>query len=1143
VTLTNFVNYASLVRTGTGDISIATAHDLVLQSPLSLIYTAGTGYDVDGTTSQPLAGFTQYNGILTVSGPSSSDTLPASTFATHGGNVGLAVGGNIIGAMNAGLTVDSFNEAGAGTDQELPYEMTALGSQLKLQNWILPTDEITVPSNNTTFPALQGGFSGLYASDSWMLGLVNTTKTTYYTLQFANVTSSNVNLLPTPGDYQLAWYTWYPFLENTIGAFGGGNIAVRAGGNITSVQFVSPTNARDAGPMLAGTNYYAAAQTGLYVQGGGNVSVQAGGSINDVYTYVQNGKTLLQAGGSIGCSSACGTNQAVTTPIVLETSTGDVSILAGASIYISDQTVEPDVIANAEPKIILSGISLIQNANALSDISAPVNKDKTVARESTVLTGLLTSVPTGTLTLEAIGDVTLDVARPAASNLGAPWNTIQGILPPSVNLISFEGNVINQGNFTTYPAPTGTVNLLAQGSVVLDEGFVLSDASPSVMPTIANIAALLAPYNQMVTDTNAATETLLPSYSQIGQGTFNGITLFGGPNYLPGQDPNYFVLGGDVPDQLNRDLRSLPVSPQAEAERHAGLHAGDSNPARIIALTGDVSQDGVTEANSSQQPAPAFVSPYEDITKATEIFAGEDIVDLALIGQNNNVSDVTSITAGRDIIWPLATSTYTVPFAIEVGGPGNVVVMSGRNVDLGSSAGIQTIGNVLDPALPATTPGASITIETGLGSVLTQPAYANFISQYVNPATASSNQFAEPLQLFDASGNPIGSSAEAYAYLQSLPPVVQDVLLNRIFFALVRDSGREHTGAAGGGNYELGFGGNTIDAAGVLNPAFTNYQRAFAVIGTFLSTVSPSPYTSGSFLGGLSTVRTRAGGNITILAPNGQIEVGLVSPPSFFPGYSSPTDPTYALGFGVVTEEGGDVSLYANGDISVDQSRVFTLEGGDITAISRTGNIDAGKGAKTVQVIQPPYVAYDVYGNISITAFGPASGSGIQVLRALPNAPISLADLIAFQGVVNADDAGISVSGNLNIAAVAVLNASNIQVGGIATGIPVVQAPNIGALTSASTAAGAATKSVEMPNGSNDNTGQSSIIIVEVLGYGGGDDNDTQDQDDEQDKKKHKSENDRNYDRNSAVQVVGYGGLTNKEVRTLSEEERQKLSH
>jgi hypothetical protein len=89
-----------------------------------------------------------------------------------------------------------------------------------------------------------------------------------------------------------------------------------------------------------------------------------------------------------------------------------------------------------------------------------------------------------------------------------------------------------------------------------------------------------------------------------------------------------------------------------------------------------------------------------------------------------------------------------------------------------------------------------------------------------------------------------------------------------------------------------------------------------------------------------------------------------------------------------------------------------------------------------VQAIQPPNVSYDVYGNVRITPYGPSSGSGLAVLRALPGVPLGNADLIAMHGFVNAGDAGIRVSGTLNIAALAVFNAGNIQVGGKATGGP-----------------------------------------------------------------------------------------------------------
>jgi hypothetical protein len=216
----------------------------------------------------------------------------------------------------------------------------------------------------------------------------------------------------------------------------------------------------------------------------------------------------------------------------------------------------------------------------------------------------------------------------------------------------------------------------------------------------------------------------------------------------------------------------------------------------------------------------------------------------------------------------------------------------------------------------------------------------------------------------------------------------------------------------------------------------------------------------------------------------------------------------------------------------VNQSRVFTLEGGDMTIVSQSGNIDAGKGAKTVQAIQPPSVRYDTYGNETITSYGSASGSGIAVLHTLSSVPLGNVDLIAFAGSVNAGDAGIRVSGNLNVAAVEVLNAGNIQVGGTATGVPVVLAPNIGALTSASNTAGSETKAIEQP-ASPGKGDQPSIIIVEFLGFGGGDGDPEQKRNPEPER--------HSQDPSSPVQVIGGGVLTPEQQELLTDTERRRF--
>ena len=57
-------------------------------------------------------------------------------------------------------------------------------------------------------------------------------------------------------------------------------------------------------------------------------------------------------------------------------------------------------------------------------------------------------------------------------------------------------------------------------------------------------------------------------------------------------------------------------------------------------------------------------------------------------------------------------------------------------------------------------------------------------------------------------------------------------------------------------------------------------------------------------------------------------------------------------------------------------------------------------------------------------------------------------DLVAPLGTVDPGEAGIRVSGNINIAALHVVNAANIQVQGESKGIPATATVNTGALTS-----------------------------------------------------------------------------------------------
>jgi len=130
------------------------------------------------------------------------------------------------------------------------------------------------------------------------------------------------------------------------------------------------------------------------------------------------------------------------------------------------------------------------------------------------------------------------------------------------------------------------------------------------------------------------------------------------------------------------------------------VHTGDNNPVQIVA-----GQDIVD------------LSLY--LTKEADIRAGRDIKQLVYVGENIAPTDVTSITAGRDIDYIYNTSSAqslpilssTDNYGIEQGGPGTLVVQAGRNIDLGNSGGIQSVGNFYSPQLSST--GCDVIVAAG----------------------------------------------------------------------------------------------------------------------------------------------------------------------------------------------------------------------------------------------------------------------------------------------------------------------------------------------------------------------------------------------------------------------------------------------
>jgi hypothetical protein len=226
------------------------------------------------------------------------------------------------------------------------------------------------------------------------------------------------------------------------------------------------------------------------------------------------------------------------------------------------------------------------------------------------------------------------------------------------------------------------------------------------------------------------------------------------------------------------------------------------------------------------------------------------------------------------------------------------------------------------------------------------------------------------------------------------------------------------------------------------------------------------------FDAGIATLR---GGTIQTLTPGGPVILG--AGVAVAPGANT----------GIITYAGGDIQMLSSGSVLLGQSRIFTEFGGSIQIWSEHGDINAGIGAKTTVVYQPPDITYDSFGAIEQSPTAPTSGAGIATLDIIAGSTVGDVDLVAPEGVIDAGEAGIRVSGNLTLAARAVLNAANIEVGGKSTGIPVVAAPNLGAVEAAAAAAGAATaiaSNAAQQQQSQRAQAANSTITVEIIGYG-----------------------------------------------------------
>jgi hypothetical protein len=854
-----------------------------------------------------------------------------------------------------------------------------------------------------------------------------------------------------------AWWVDFSNFFEGVGALGGGDVSLIAGNDIVNIDAVAPTNARMQGKNSAGGNLKPA-DAKILELGGGDIMVSAGNNIDGGVYYAERGEGTLAAGGAITTNSArspqLGILDASGTEILYDRSTWlPTTIMVGKAHF--NVSALKDVLLGpvTNPFLLPQGLNnrfwyktYFNTYSQTSGADISSFGGSVTLRSATTLPGAATAT---SILANWYGTQNLFYGDGASTNASyfQPWlrlsevdlsnfQTVFYLGAPNLKASAFSGDVNLVGALTLFPSTSGTIELAASGGIIglqsTGEGSINGENRSVWTAATVNISD--------------ADPALFPGVaSPIAYQTLSGRTRLRA--VMSDLNP-YAAVNVSLQETGSFSGQASSIDTKRSLHSESILHKGDTSPIRLYATGGSIT--GLT-----------LFAP-----KVTRIIAGKDITDISFYIQNVSDDDVSIVSAGRDVIpynenSPIRslasneakgnhigdatrrTSTdalsNTLAGDIQINGPGYLEVLAGRNLDLGTGpnytdgtgVGITSIGNYRNPFLAFE--GASIVAMAGVQGKSGGAALG----------LAGSNLDFTDIMIE-------GAEKQSYASKE-----VEYINTLGTFIKLLQQAGTESEIT---GSYATGF---------------TAIDNLFGgVTGT------------GEIYTRARDIRTSTGGAITIAAPSG----GLTMASDI---YGNPSTPP-----GIVTEYGGEVSIFTHGSVEIGKTRIFTLRGGDMTIWSSTGDIAAGTSPKTVVTAPPTRVVIDTTSaDVSTDLGGLATGGGIGVLASVKGGEPANVYLIAPVGTVDAGDAGIQATGDIKIAAAAVLNADNISAGGTTSGVPTaptVAAPNISGLTSGSSSSAATSSAAESVANQGAKQTQEpvetpSIITVEVLGYGGGD--------------------------------------------------------
>ncbi|MHA3735382.1 filamentous hemagglutinin family protein [Pseudomonas sp. Eth.TT006] len=1091
ITTSTHLQMFSVLRTGTGDLDLLAAGNLSMASPFG-VYTAGTqSSDVDPRYNQARGRLSDDGSVLGSAGNDyekwvngGAESLYQAWYPQLGGNLLINAGGSVSG--------DTLGRRGVTAGATLREQVASVS----VGNWL------------------------------WRQGSGNADQPAAWWINFGSYAAQPLPDQDTDTGPYMVGFTGF-------GTLGGGNISLRAGADAGMLRAIGDQrqNPRSQGLIVAvGSTGRVGSDGSLQLTGGGDMDIRIGGTLNPSLQARsgQSGTTpprhdlqgaLINLRGSAQLAGAA---------------VGGINLQYGAEKFQQDpretrafDLFAPTTSAAGGGVVLIPGDSGMR-VSTRGDLviggaadpgrvrlqnSTPFTTDDGVVHAGGGLSGF--SLWTGHTAIDlfsAGGNLTpstqmaevISSSGQALSGSNSSPTDGRYVYPSILRAVAAQGSIY-AGPSAAYgavsglfpalgyslllaPSAAGQLELLA-GDSIYAGGYAINQSGAS----LASIATPFAPAF-MGFASSVANRPLLNNYSPDGVIPYKNLRYplfaFGADSYS-GQNTTqgparFYALSGDLVGV--RSGETLSFAPSVRTWYEA------AGPVWMLA-----GRDIVASGTFLGQPSTA---PSEELAGSTQYVASTGNLFI-----HDDPRDVSRVAAGRDILYS----------SFDIAGPGLLDINAGRNILLEDRASITSLGPVLagDRRL-----GASVVLQAGAGAQ--GPDYSRFIARYLNPqnlASADASLSAQPgkvvktyldeLQSWLTLGYGFSGNAEqAQALYAALPSAEQSIFARQVYFAELRAGGLEYN-----------------DADGPRKGSYLRGRNAIAAL--FPSTDvagNPLRYDGDITLYGGAGVKTLFGGDIQMLTPGGAQVFGIegAAPPSTA---------------GIITQGSGNIQLYSEGSILLGQSRIMTTFGGSILGWSAEGDINAGRGSKTTVVYTPPKRVYDTWGNVTLSPSVPSTGAGIATLNPIAEVAPGDIDLIAPLGTIDAGEAGIRVSGNVNIAALTVVNAANIAVQGKTSGVPVVASVNTGAITSASSAASSATQAAEdvaRQQQAAARQNQASVFTVQVLSFG------NEQLAPSRDGASRTPAS--GYNPNSPVQVLGAGALDEQAKQQLTEEERGQLT-